>query len=128
MFNSQQPLKCFKIAALISSGLLLAGCEANATSDQTDLTTCTDCNWNLEQWKITLPVSGDDYYNDGRSSAAELIPQQCNGKEYLTNDTHLPWFSRESVNGEERLTFTVDLGGQVSTTANTKYALSLIHI
>ncbi|UPR37255.1 polysaccharide lyase family 7 protein [Vibrio cyclitrophicus] len=124
MFNYQQPLKYLKVAAFISSGLLLAGCEANAKSEQAELKTCTDCNWNIEQWKITLPVSGDDYYNNGRSSAAELIPQECNGKEYLTNDTHLPWFSRESVNGEERLKFTVDLGGQVSTTANTKYARS----
>lgn len=124
MFNSQQTVKHFKIAALISSGLLLTGCEANAKSDQSDLTTCTDCNWNIDQWKITLPVSGDDYYNNGRSSAAELIPQECNDKEYLTNSTNLPWFSRESVNGKERLKFTVDLGGQVSTTPNTKYVRS----
>ncbi|WP_372125397.1 polysaccharide lyase family 7 protein [Vibrio pomeroyi] len=124
MFKSQHTLKYFKIAALISSGLLLTGCEANAKSDQSDLTTCTDCNWNIEQWKITLPVSGADYYNNGRSSAAELIPQECNGKEYFTNGTNLPWFSRESVKGEERLKFTVDLGGQVSTTPNTKYVRS----
>ncbi|CAK1933426.1 Alginate lyase [Vibrio crassostreae] len=124
MFKSQQTFKYFKITALISSGLLLTGCEANAKSDQSDLTTCTDCNWNIDQWKITLPVSGDDYYNNGRSSAAELIPQECTDKEYLTNSTNLPWFSRESVNGKERLKFTVDLGGQVSTTPNTKYVRS----
>ncbi|ANO34522.1 hypothetical protein BCU83_15195 [Vibrio breoganii] len=86
--------------------------------------------WNIEQWKITLPVS-ESYYKEhfgvssglnDRDSAVELLPSKCSGKDVFSLETSLPYFY---VADNEDVHFIVDLGDAgISTTTNTKYARS----
>lgn len=86
--------------------------------------------WNIDQWKITLPVS-ESYYKEhfgvssglnDRDSAVELLPSKCSGKDVFSLDTSLPYFY---VADNEDVHFIVDLGDAgISTTTNTKYARS----
>lgn len=111
------------IRKLFNLPMFTIGVVVASTVNASTLESQSDA-WNIEQWKITLPVSAGDYYHNGHKSAAELVPANCKGKDTLTNETALPWFSRESVDGVDKLRFTVDLGGKVSTTPNTKYVRS----
>ena len=83
---------------------------------------CADCGWNINQWKLTLPVSQDDYYGTGGSNAAELIPAACSGKETLTNDTSLKYYWRETT--PDLLYFKVHLDEVGATTAHSSYVRS----
>ncbi|ANO35280.1 hypothetical protein A6E01_18870 (plasmid) [Vibrio breoganii] len=86
--------------------------------------------WDINQWKITLPVS-ESYYKEhfgvgsdlnDRDSAAELIPADCAGKDTLTADTTLPYYVSHEGG---RTHFIADLGDAgVATTTNTKYTRS----
>lgn len=86
--------------------------------------------WNIEQWKITLPVS-ESYYKEHfgvssglntRDSAVELLPSKCSGKDVFSLETSLPYFY---VADNDDVHFIVDLGDAgISTTTNTKYARS----
>ncbi|GEM77769.1 polysaccharide lyase family 7 protein [Vibrio superstes] len=86
--------------------------------------------WNIEQWKITLPVS-ESYYKEHfgvssglntRDSATELLPNKCSGKDVFSLETSLPYFY---VADNDDVHFIVDLGDAgISTTTNTKYARS----
>ncbi|MEZ9666394.1 polysaccharide lyase family 7 protein [Vibrio breoganii] len=86
--------------------------------------------WNIEQWKITLPVS-EFYYKEhfgvssglnDRDSAVELLPSKCSGKDVFSLETSLPYFY---VADNDDVHFIVDLGDAgISTTTNTKYARS----
>ena len=42
-------------------------------------------NFNLSKWKLTLPVSKDGYYGSGGSSAAEVLPGNCNDGNSVTS-------------------------------------------
>lgn len=90
----------------------------------------TPITWNLDQWKITLPIS-QTYYRDtynsslsGGTSAAELVPGGCEGKkDDFSEDTYLPEYVYYGNYGH--LHFRVDLDGDgLATTANTSYVRS----
>ncbi|GAD90294.1 hypothetical protein VHA01S_039_00140 [Vibrio halioticoli NBRC 102217] len=89
----------------------------------------TNAGWDINQWKITLPVSYTYYkehYGEGNlkddDSAAELIPADCSGKNELTTDTRLPYFY---IDANNRTHFIVDLGDDgITTTTNSNYARS----
>lgn len=84
-------------------------------------------DWDISQWKLTIPASKDAWYGDGGSSAAELEPVRCNSsKDELTNDSdvydnsiNLSYFNVE--NG--RMHFRADMG-YGTTTANSSYIRS----
>ncbi|WP_394132227.1 polysaccharide lyase family 7 protein [Shewanella maritima] len=83
---------------------------------------CQTCDWNIEQWKLTLPVSRDDFYGTGGDSAAELIPADCSGKQRLSNETELDYFWVD--HHDERMYFQVNLGDEGATTTNSSYVRS----
>lgn len=84
-------------------------------------------DWDISQWKLTIPASKDAWYGDGGSSAAELEPVRCNSsKDELTNDSdvydnsiNLSYFNVE--NG--RMHFRADMG-YGTTTTNSSYIRS----
>ncbi|PML81398.1 hypothetical protein BCS96_12115 [Vibrio breoganii] len=120
--------------------IMLAGCNSSesnspSTPDTPDIPGIPDIpepgdGWNIEQWKITLPVS-ESYYKEhfgvssglnDRDSAVELLPSKCSGKDVFSLETSLPYFY---VADNEDVHFIVDLGDAgISTTTNTKYARS----
>ncbi|WP_445773807.1 polysaccharide lyase family 7 protein [Shewanella sp.] len=128
-------MKAFKLKWLtLTTVLALSACGGSSTDGQDVSDTlpnnsgnavtddCIDCGWNINQWKLTLPVSQDDYYGTGGSSAAELIPAECSGKETLTNDTSLEYFWRET--SPDELHFKVNLDEVGATTDNSSYVRS----
>ncbi|MEZ9929710.1 polysaccharide lyase family 7 protein [Vibrio breoganii] len=127
------------ITVLLS--IMLTGCNSggdsatnappnNETPDTTPEITEPGDGWNIDQWKITLPVS-ESYYKEhfgvssglnDRDSAVELLPSKCSGKDVFSLETSLPYFY---VADNEDVHFIVDLGDAgISTTTNTKYARS----
>lgn len=124
--------------------LMLAGCNSGGSDSSNspsnpqnpdNPTTPPDITepgegWNIEQWKITLPVS-EEYYKENygvssglnsRTSATELLPEKCSGKDVFSLDTSLPYFY---VANNDDVHFIVDLGDSgIATTTNTKYARS----
>lgn len=83
---------------------------------------CLDCGWDIEQWKLTLPISKDNYYGSGGDGAAELISAECSGKETLDDDTTLPYYWTSK--NDQELVFKVDMGGDGATTTNSNYVRS----
>jgi hypothetical protein len=59
--------------------------DDDTTDDSSDSDTLSDFDW--DGWKVTLPVNGDTYYDDGNtSSAAEVQPMDEENNEKCTND------------------------------------------
>lgn len=89
--------------------------------------TDTSAKWNIDDWKITIPPSKDDWYGSGGTSAAELEPERCNSsKDVLSNDSNvydndlgLSYFN--VIDGE--MHFRADMGYGTSTT-NSSYIRS----
>ncbi len=85
-------------------------------------------NWDLDQWKITIPASSNDWYGSGGSSAAELRPEHCgdSSNKTLTNDSHL-WHSDADVSyfhvAYDRIYFGAHMA-YGTTTSNTNYIRS----
>jgi hypothetical protein len=87
----------------------------------------TSAKWNIDDWKITIPPSKDDWYGSGGNSAAELEPERCNSsKDVLSNasniydnDLGLSYFN--VVGGQ--MHFRADMGYGTST-ANSSYIRS----
>ncbi|MCT7943010.1 polysaccharide lyase family 7 protein [Shewanella holmiensis] len=104
----------------------LMGCQGSSGSSPeepvVDPQPCDDCNWNIEQWKLTIPESRDNFYGSGGSSAAELIPATCSNNQTLTNDTDIAYFWTEE--NPRQMMFKVDLGIDGATTPNTSYVRS----
>ncbi|GAD89594.1 putative alginate lyase [Vibrio halioticoli NBRC 102217] len=95
---------------------------------QVDTDTETTYQWNIDEWKITIPASKDDWYGEGGSSAAELFPARCgysdrdelaNDEDIYHADQDMTYFSVE--NG--RMHFRADMG-YGSTTENSSYIRS----
>lgn len=87
----------------------------------------TDKNWDIDQWKITIPASKDDWYGSGGTSAAELEPAHCHSsKDTLSNDSRL-WFSPAGISffdvSDGRMHFRADMG-YGTTTENSNYIRS----
>lgn len=89
-----------------------------------------EIDWNLNQWKLTLPIS-ETFYSDtfnsslsGGNSAAELVPGGCPGeKDNLTENTYFQDYFYKGNTGS--MHFRVDLNGEgLATTENTKYVRS----
>jgi hypothetical protein len=128
-------MSALKRKVLVFSALLaLSACGGSSSNEQDVVGTlpingggdliddCVDCGWNINQWKLTLPVSQDDYYGTGGSSAAELIPADCSSKEKLSNETSLEYFWRET--SPDVLSFKVNLDEIGATTTNSSYVRS----
>ncbi|MFA0439077.1 lyase [Vibrio sp. 10N.286.49.C2] len=84
-------------------------------------------NWDIDQWKITIPASKNDWYGSGGTSAAELEPAHCRSdKEVLSNDSEL-WYSDAAVSffdvGDGRMHFRANMG-YGTTTTNSNYIRS----
>ncbi len=85
-------------------------------------------NWDLDQWKITIPASKDAWYGSGGSSAAELRPEHCGDSENktLTNSSHL-WHSAADVSYFHVANNRIYFGAHMAygtTTSNTSYIRS----
>ncbi|CAM3125315.1 polysaccharide lyase family 7 protein [Vibrio rarus] len=90
----------------------------------------TASDWNLNEWKLTLPISATYFKNNygagddlrESSSAAELNPARCSKTAVLSANISLPYFE---VDDEGHPHFIVDLGDDgISTTSNSHYARS----
>lgn len=116
----------FKVLPLLVSAFLVGcgggsgGSDSSSSSGSDNVESCQDCGWDINQWKITIPVSRNDYYGSGGTSAAELIPANCSGKDTLSDNTDIPYFW---VNGN-KAHFKVDLGEEGATTTNSSYVRS----
>ncbi|GEA59222.1 polysaccharide lyase family 7 protein [Vibrio comitans] len=134
------------ILAVSLLSILLVGCNSNSSGSNSPSTPSNPTNpsnpttppditepgdgWNINKWKITLPVS-ESYYREhhgvssglnSRDSATELLPEKCSGKDVFSLGTSLPYFY---VADNEDVHFIVDLGDSgIATTTNTKYARS----
>ncbi|MDF5570636.1 polysaccharide lyase family 7 protein, partial [Vibrio parahaemolyticus] len=83
--------------------------------------------WNIDDWKLTIPASKNDWYGFGGDSAAELEPERCNSsKDPLSNeesvyqrDIDLSYFN--VIDGS--MHFRADMGYGTST-ANSSYIRS----
>ncbi|QBF82988.1 polysaccharide lyase family 7 protein [Shewanella maritima] len=111
----------------LTLGFALYGCGGSSGGEpspgpEPSPGTCPECDWNIEQWKLTLPISRDDFYGSGGDSAAELIPADCSGKQTLSNDTRLDYFWVDS--NDKRAHFYVNLGDKGATTTNSNYVRS----
>lgn len=87
----------------------------------------TSAKWNIDDWKITIPPSKDDWYGSGGTSAAELEPERCNSsKDVLSNssniyDNNIDISYFNVVDGQ--MHFRADMGYGTST-ANSNYIRS----
>ncbi|WP_261818108.1 polysaccharide lyase family 7 protein [Vibrio gallicus] len=122
------------IITTVLLSIMLTGCNSggdSATPSPPSNETPEPGNgWNINQWKITLPIS-ESYYKTyygvssdlkTRDSATELLPSKCDGKDVFSLQTSLPYFY---VADNDDVHFIVDLGDKgISTTTNTKYARS----
>ncbi len=77
--------------------------------------------WDLNQWKITLPASKNDWYGSGGTSAAEVTPCDdfSNDSNLYSNKVDLSFF--EVIDG--RMHFRADMG-YGTTTTNSSYIRS----
>ncbi|MBR9728915.1 polysaccharide lyase family 7 protein [Shewanella intestini] len=126
--------KIITITLAMSLSLILSGCGGSDSGTETapeipstpDVPETPDIptgyEWNIEQWKITLPISRDEYYGQGGESAAELIPADCSGKEWFSNETDLPYFWVDEH--DKRMHFVVNLADKGATTTNSDYVRS----
>ncbi|CAH0528731.1 polysaccharide lyase family 7 protein [Vibrio hippocampi] len=86
--------------------------------------------WDIDEWKITIPASKDDWYGDGGTSAAEVVPAFCDddSKDVLSDDADLVYKEYETdisffnvIDG--RMHFRTDMGYGTST-SNSSYIRS----
>ncbi|EGX6961688.1 MULTISPECIES: polysaccharide lyase family 7 protein [unclassified Vibrio] len=83
--------------------------------------------WNIDDWKLTIPTSKNDWYGFGGDSATELEPERCNSsKDPLSNEESV--YQREIdlsyfnvIDGS--MHFRADMGYGTST-ANSSYIRS----
>ncbi|MFA0076994.1 polysaccharide lyase family 7 protein [Vibrio artabrorum] len=84
-------------------------------------------DWDINDWKLTIPASKDSWYGSGGDSAAELEPERCeSNKDLLANDRDvydskigLSYFNVD----EGRMHFRADMGYGTST-QNSNYIRS----
>ncbi|MDR9825487.1 polysaccharide lyase family 7 protein [Vibrio sp. FNV 38] len=86
-----------------------------------------DHTWDINQWKITIPASKNDWYGSGGTTAAELEPAHCrSSKDILDNSADL-WFSNANISffnvDDNRMHFRTNMG-YGTTTANSNYIRS----
>ncbi|MGR5166101.1 polysaccharide lyase family 7 protein [Vibrio astriarenae] len=102
---------------------------AALTVSETETTPAT--GWDIDQWKITIPASKDDWYGSGGSSAAELVPAHCNdsSKQVLNDNSDIVYNEYDSGDisffnvSQERMYFRADMGYGTST-SNSSYIRS----
>ncbi len=86
-------------------------------------------DWDINNWKITLPVSRNDWYGSGGTSAAEVLPTHCGDEDDTLSNTAILNYNYASgainffdvQNG--RMHFRADMG-YGTTTENTSYIRS----
>ena len=87
----------------------------------------TSAKWNIDDWKITIPPSKDDWYGSGGTSAAELEPERCNSsKDVLSNSSNI-YDNNIDISyfnvADGQMHFRADMGYGTST-ANSNYIRS----
>lgn len=82
-------------------------------------------NFDLSQWKITLPTSKNDYFGSGGSAAAEIQPDQCSNSLYTGNglDEGFEDYDYFYTGSDGAMVFVTPLTGGAVTT-NTSYVRS----
>ncbi|MEZ8513892.1 polysaccharide lyase family 7 protein [Vibrio cyclitrophicus] len=84
-------------------------------------------DWDINDWKLTIPASKDTWYGSGGDSAAELEPERCessngllaNDSDVYHSDIDLSYFNTD----EGRIHFRADMG-YGTTTQNSSYIRS----
>ncbi|GAB3090846.1 hypothetical protein G8770_22140 [Aestuariicella hydrocarbonica] len=96
------------------------GTDAGAEVTTPDSNLSPSQNFNLDTWKLTLPVSKDFYFGDGGSSSAEILPFEENGLYAPLNEGYqdTEFFFTNSEDGS--MSFRAPLSGGTSTT-NSSY-------
>ncbi|MGR5096571.1 polysaccharide lyase family 7 protein [Vibrio maritimus] len=122
-----------KLLSLMLGSLLMTGCNGDSSSGGTippeegSPPNEGEYAWDIDQWKITIPASKDDWYGSGGMSAAELEPRHCvSSKDVLSNDSviyHKPHDVTFFEVEDERMVFRANMGFG-TTTANSNYIRS----